>query len=495
MSKKIVAMLMAVAMAFSLLPVTALAANDGEEAGAATSTDVVSGYYTGEGSSSTWTKGNLERKDDLTNTVTTVDKTAEKVAGQDNQYDVTLKVEMKHKKTAVPPGAAATVLVIDTSNSMKGTTQCEKEEHTHNDTCYTWETCTQENHPHHYVWWKGEYVHIPRSSCKWDGNKYVYRHLTCNKEEHQHNNCGPTTRIAAAKVAAKKFLNSYRGGTVSEDGGWTPSATPLQRYVSVVWFNKGVSSSEWLDVSTQTEYQTAIDKINALSATNEGTNLDAGLRMANAQLKNNTVKGMSANVVVLTDGEPTYYLEESEYAIFDTVTIDGIKYKIQNNGKSCTQNTYNQTVSTAQTLKNSASVYTVCFGASKDQLNKIEGKPTVGTFLKTQIATKPVSGSTQRYAYDANDTTDLYKAFAAISSSVVSGLNTGTVEDALPAGVSCTKNGIFDDNGRLTWELKAGDASKSEADEDGFITYTYEKEYTVKIDPTAEGLNVVNGYV
>lgn len=486
MSKKIVAMLMAVAMAFSLLPVTAFA-TDGPSA--PTTKDVVDGHYNDKGNWEFGKPGNAI-PGSLKDTVTTVDKTAEKLA--DNQYKVTLKVQMKQKKTDVPPGAAATVLVIDTSGSMK---YCTKEEHKHTDDCYQWAKCTPQVNPRHY---HSDGSHKKyNTNCKYEDGRYIYpASQTCGKEEHEHNsdNCKAPYRIDAAKEAAKNFLKSYRGGTVSEDGTWTPSATSLNRYVSVVWFNKGVSSSEWLDVSTQPGYRTAINKINALSATNEGTNLDAGLRMANAQLKNNTVKGMSANVVVLTDGEPTYYLEESEYAIFDTVTIDGIKYKIQNNGKSCTQNTYNQTVSTAQTLKNSASVYTVCFGASKDQLNKIEGKPTVGTFLKTQIATKPVSGSTQRYAYDANDTTDLYKAFAAISSSVVSGLNTGKVTDTLPNGVSCT-DGTFGEGRTLTWELKADDATQSPADSNGFITYTYEKTYKVEIDPAAEGLNVVNGYV
>ena len=484
MKKKFLALVLTLAMVLSLVPVTALA-TDGTSG---TTTDgVVSGYYTGEGSSSTWTKGNLEREDDLTNTVTTVNKTAEKVA--DNQYKVTLTVEMKQKKTDVPPGAAATVLVIDTSGSMN---DCTKEEHKHTDACYQWEKCTPQNHPDHYK--NGN--HRRNTKCKKKDGNYIYQGTkTCEKEEHEHNsnNCKAPYRIDAAKEAAENFLKSYRGGTVSEDGTWTPSATSLNRYVSVVWFNKGVSSSEWLDVSTQPGYRTAINKINALSA-NEGTNLDAGLRMANAQLKNNTVKDMPANVVVLTDGKPTYYLKESEYAIFDTVTIDGIKYKIKNNGEDCTQNTYDQTVLTARSLRNSVSgVYTVCFGASSEILSQVNRKPTVGTFLQEEVATQPEAGNTQKYAYEAQDADELNRVFAAISSSVVSGLNTGTVEDALPAGVSCTQDGIFDDNRTLTWELDPGQATKGDPDDNGFITYKYEKQYTVKIDPAAEGLNVVEG--
>ena len=491
MKKKFLALVLTLAMVLSLVPVTALA-TDGTSG---TTTDgVVSGYYTGEGSSSTWTKGNLEREDDLTNTVTTVNKTAEKVA--DNQYKVTLTVEMKQKKTDVPPGAAATVLVIDTSNSMNKQTQCNKDPHVHDSNCYTREACTQENHPRHYWWdyWENEYKHYSvGTSCRLDreNNRYVYQRLTCNKEEHQHNNCGPTTRIAAAKVAAENFLNSYRGGTVSEDGRWTPSATSLNRYVSIVSFNKYVSENDWEDVSTQEGYNAAIASINALSAF-EGTNLDAGLRMANAQLKNNTVKNMPASVVVLTDGKPTYHLEmaKNQHKNSD-VEIEGVKYSVKGNGSKTSNDTYTQTVATATPLKQAASVYTVCFGASNENL-EAKDKPTVSGFLRTKIATQ-AEGKT--YAYDANDTTDLYKAFAAISSSVVSGLNTGTVEDALPAGVSCTQDGIFDDSGRLTWKLDPEQATERGPDEEDFITYTYEKKYTVEIDPAAEGLNVVDGYV
>ena len=466
MSKKIVAMLMAVAMAFSLLPVTALAADT------TPTPDVVDGYYNDEGK---WKSGKLENAipEPLKDTVTTVDKTAGKVADQDNQYEVTLKVQMKHKTTEVLPGAAATVLVIDTSGSMK---YCTKEEHKHTDACYRWEKCTPQNNPTHY---NGQY-HKVGIGCKLRTEGYFHKVLTCTKEGHEHSDqtCGTPRRLAVAKDAARNFLNSYRGGTVS-NGNWAPSTTPLKRYVSIVSFNIGASKSNWVDVSTQDGYNTAIRSIEALSA-NGGTNLDAGLRMANAQLGDSKVTSMPANVVVLTDGKPTFYLGDEEYIYGDRyygrdtqwVEVGEITYRVHGNGSQCNDATYTTTASTATTLKRAASVYTVCFGASNERL-EAEDEPTVSEFLRTNIATQQAEG--KKYAYDANNATELYNAFAAISSSVVSGLNTGTVEDALPAGVSCTKDGIFDDSRRLTWELKADDASKSEADENGFITYTYEK--------------------
>ena len=484
MKKKFLALVLTLAMVLSLVPVTALA-TDGTSG--TTTNDVVYGHYEGNA----WKDDVPGRSDKLQDTVTTVDKTAKKVG--DNQYEVTLTVKMKHKETAVLPSAAATVLVIDTSGSMK---YCTKEEHQHTDDCYQWAECTPQVNPNHYRDWDGGHK-ILDTNCKYKDGRYIYPALqTCGKEEHEHNsdNCKAPYRINVAKEAAENFLKSYRGGTVSEDGTWTPSATSLNRYVSVVWFNKGVSSSEWLDVSTQPGYRTAINKINALSA-NEGTNLDAGLRMANAQLKNNTVKDMPANVVVLTDGKPTYYLTEATF--LPSVKIGSGQYWIMNDGKDCTQNTYDQTVSTAQSLRSSVSgVYTVCFGASSEILSQVKGKPTVGTFLQKEVATQPEAGSTQKYAYEAQDADELNRVFAAISSSVVSGLNTGTVTDVLPNGVSCVTNETFDENGNLTWRLNPEKATKSEPDSNDFITYTYEKKYTVEIDPTAEDLNVVaGGYV
>ena len=470
MKKKFLALVLTLAMVLSLVPATALATDGTSDT---TTKDVVYGHYTNTGE---WKSGELENAipGSLKDTVTTVDKTAKKVDGQDNQYEVTLKVEMKQKKTDVLPGAAATVLVIDTSGSMN---DCTKEEHKHTDACYQWEKCTPQNNPTHY---NGKY-HKVGIGCKLTMEGYFHKVLTCTKEVHKHSDqtCGTPRRLAVAKDAAKDFLNSYRGGTVREDGTWAPSTNPLKRYISVVWFNKGVSSSEWLDVSTQDGYNTAIASINALPAI-EGTNLDAGLRMADAQLNNGTVKNMPANVVVLTDGEPTYYLKEANF--LPSIEIGSVKYWIMNDGRNCTQDTYDQTVSTAQSLRNSVSgdVYTVCFGASSEILSQVEGKPTVGTFLQEEVATQPEAGSTQKYAYEAQDADELNRVFAAISSSVVSGLNTGTVNDTLPNGVSCTDD-TFGEDRTLTWNLKPNEADVTEEGE--YNVYTYTKTYKVNVDP------------
>ncbi len=77
-------------------------------------------------------------------------------------------------------------------------------------------------------------------------------------------------------------------------------------------------------------------------------------------------------------------------------------------------------------------------------------------------------------------------AFDAISSSITSGLSSGTVHDSLPDGVTCI-SGDFEGNRNLT-------GATGEPGEGGVTTYTYTKTYTVKIDPTAVDAEQYDGY-
>ena len=77
-------------------------------------------------------------------------------------------------------------------------------------------------------------------------------------------------------------------------------------------------------------------------------------------------------------------------------------------------------------------------------------------------------------------------AFDAISSSITSGLSSGTVHDSLPDGVTCI-SGDFEGNRNLT-------GATGEPGEGFVTTYTYTKTYTVKIDPTAVDAEQYDGY-
>ena len=454
MMKRIIALLLALILTVGLLPTVALAA-DGDTPAAGTSSDVKNGYY----EDTTWKEGTLNQGK-LPTGVESVSKTA-KPTSNPNEYEVTLEVVLKKTESQENPGSAATVLVLDHSGSMNGCAYCKSTTDT-----------------------RGNYYHT--EGCKYDKpNEWV--RVTSEQ-----------SRMSAATKAVKDFIKTY-SGRFDENGQETTIADlNLGRWVCLVWFNKkgGVTGGgDWVDVSNKSGYQMATDT-SGWSA-HDGTNLDCGLRLADYQLKQNTVAKISKNlknVIVLSDGEPTFYLSKG-VSIKGSIKIGNTKYYVHGSGKDCKKDTYNTTKSTAATLRNSASVYTVCFGASGNEIEDYDKngnqKITVGNYLKQKIATQPKSGSNEKFAYDAADADALNTAFAAISKTIVSGLSTGTVKDTLPTGISST---VFGEGKTvMNWELNSDAFNKTEetkplADGTKETVYTYTKTYTVTIDPDNENL-------
>ena len=262
------------------------------------------------------------------------------------------------------------------------------------------------------------------------------------------------TRLAAAKTAATNFLDSYKGDTAG-----------VGRYVSLVSFAGSASvKCDWQDVSTTAGYNAVVRAIRSLSA-NGGTNLDAGLKNAANQFTKSAVSGISKdsrNVIALTDGAPT-------------------KSASHGNGTNGSWAINNETANTAATLRTAASVYTVCFGAAGQ--DTYPGGSTVDVFLEKNIAT-PATADT-KYAYNAADSSELNAAFKAITTSITTGISSGTVTDPMGPNISVKeKPEAFrtEDGKAYTWELangvKSTDGSKT--------TYTYRLSYTVKLDTSGE---------
>ena len=450
MRKRIIALLLALILTVGLLPTVALAAEGGETPTTGAG-DVKNGYYEG----TTWKEGTLNQGT-LPTGVESVSKTAKPTSNL-NEYEVELKVVLKQTESQEKPGAAATVLVLDHSGSMNGCADCNSGK----------------------KWGVGNYIH--EDGCKHKGE------VTTTQ-----------TRMYAATQAVKSFIKTY-SGRFDENGNETTTADlNLGRWVCLVWFNKkgGVTGGgDWVDVSNKSGYQTATNTSGWKA--HDGTNLDCGLRLADYQLKQNTVAKISKNlknVIVLSDGEPTYHLSTSwEFGdVLHDITIDDTGYYVHGNGRSCDKDTYNTTKSTAATLRNSASVYTVCFGAS----NKvIEGHNiTVGNYLRQNIATQPKTGSQEKFAYDAAHAAALNTAFAAITKTIVSGLNNGTVKDTLPTGI--TSEAFGEDNVK-EWKLNEAPFTKNETTNTvggkQVTTYTYTYTYTVTIDPKTVKTEKVDG--
>lgn len=489
--KRGLALLMCICMIFTLLPFSALADNG---TGGATEPEVVYGNYNGD----KWEKDNNNpNSSEVTegtegdNTVK-LSKTATPVEGQENTYNIELKVVTTQTSEAKDIGAA-TVLVMDVSGSMNYCSDCGGKEK-HIEDCPNYKEMGWENG-------------------------------VTNAQK----------RITAAKDAAMDFLFNYSGATKDANGtigGLKDTANGekgLNRFVSVVAFNEEITSdTTWYDVSTKIGYNNVKSVIENLGV-KDGTNLDLGLKTANGRFTVDTVKNIKTkNVVVLTDGEPTFYYD---------------KTGVNKHGSAGCPVTNTNTANSAVELKNNASVYTVCFGVSGkecwnssewkfvqnsiqqwvsdwpfgghyetieggycykfsewtdydgthiwyDNDTKCEGNhtieaPTVGYFLENSIAT-PAAGET-KYAYTASNRSDLMAVFKAIGDSITQGIKDGIVID--PMGdhftvVTAPSNFVETSDG-YNWEL----SNPETATVNGKTTYTYTLTYTVKLDNTFEGFN------
>lgn len=312
-----------------------------------------------------------------------------------------------------------------------------------------------------------------------DAHKYFYDH-------------DYESRIAAAQTAAKQFIDAFKSDSA-------------KRYVSVVSFSgEAAVKSDWQNVSVKSGYDKIVSAINGLEA-DGGTNLDAGLQTANIQLSQTTVASIKANaknVIALTDGMPTFY-----------VGGDG---KNGNHGNTGCPITNDRTAASATALKNSAALYTVCFGAARDKCwsdwdynkrddtyeygswpNKkycsdsrhAQDGPTVGDFLKNSIATQATNDKT--YAYNAANTNDLLDVFKSITDTITEGISAGTVKDGLPTGVSFVGNAptafVENTDGTYSWELIPANAEQGT--DGGKTTYTYKVSYVVELDTTDPEFN------
>ena len=131
MSKKILAILMAVAMAFSLLPATALATTSGDDQQQST-LEPGAKHYNFDGTETT------SENPDITLT-----KTAAPVKGEDGVYEVTLTATTSQKVTPKP---VEVVFVLDGSGSMGWCTENPPKGHIHRNGGWCLKTIAKKNH-------------------------------------------------------------------------------------------------------------------------------------------------------------------------------------------------------------------------------------------------------------------------------------------------------------------------------------------------------------
>ena len=268
--KRVLSFLMAMVMVVGLLPLNALAAGDAKAEQAQKQIDEAGGvsYYKADGTQTT-KKQNADVAVSKTVTAT----------GTENLFDVTVNVQYKKTTTSVGKSAYV-VLVLDTSGSMGYCSAC--------GAGYIEDGTRTFDRPAHC------------KECGYSKDRGDHGWLF----GHTYVECTETlSRMDAAKAAANAFLDGLaREGTT--------------RYVSLVTFNSDAAAKDfgsgtyWLDVSQGSNLDTVKSAVNGIGAKG-GTNTEGGMQLAYNLLKKNTAAVDARYVVLLSDGEPTYHLDNS----------------------------------------------------------------------------------------------------------------------------------------------------------------------------------------
>ena len=263
MKKRLLAMLMVLSMALSILPMSAMAAPDDGSGGQDETSQVVNPggtiYYDKDGKKNE--TGELGKDGIVVEMKKEVEKTE-----KENEFNVTLQVRTSQniKELSSKNPDAAVVLVLDVSNSMDNCSVC--------------------------------------------GNSWYQKH-----KGHRF-----TSRLAKAKEAAIQFVDEFAKLTAGEG--------TAKRMVNVIMFGDGAYREvDWCDVTKPNVLQSVKTKINSLE-TSGGTNIEAGLMLARNNLDSTTVDGIDyLYTILLTDGEPTMYVDGNRTSV-NRIDGNGLGY-------------------------------------------------------------------------------------------------------------------------------------------------------------------------
>ena len=458
MKKRLVALIMVMALALSLVPVGAT--GDSETNGGNGNSDTQIVY---EGGKVFYDKNgkqvdtsNLGDKDSVVEMAKTVEET-----DKENEFLVTLNVKTNQNLTELSSANpdAAVVLVLDVSGSMDWCVHCGKEKDDH-----------------------------------YGGPDYCY------EGKHDSNSPRYESRLEAAQDAACDFLDDFAALTAGE-------GETAHRWVKVIKFESSARTvnESWIDVSTEQGLTSAKRYINGLEA-DGGTNIEAGLQLArnNLNQRNNTSSAIY-NVdylytVLLTDGKPTYGTAGTTG--WDSSSTSYIGYS-GDSGSTTNYSDVNDVDALARDIQSmtlASQLYSICFGTDSegtevwkdDLLDNTWGapwdyeNPTVEEWLK--------SWSDGAYSGGA-DGSDLLENFQSIMTQIALSTKAFIVKDEMgqymtsaaiqPDGTIYNDASVSDNT--LTWRILFSEedgTSDYRENEDGTITgyLSYTLKYKVTLD-------------
>ena len=435
MKKRLVALIMVMALALSLVPVGATGVSETNGGNGNSDTQIV---Y--EGGTVFYDK-NGNRVDASTlgdnNSVVEMSKTVEET-DTENEFEVTLKVKTNQnvKELSSENPNAAVVLVIDTSGSMKYCSECDA------------------TYEHNNGWDWGTYYDHPFQS-----------------------------RLSAAQSAAKNFLKEFSELKTDDED-------TAHRWVQIISFDTDATrEQDWIDVSAKDGLSTAEEVIDGLVA-NGGTNIEGGLLLANNNLTEAKEQGNKLDgvdyiyTILLTDGSPTNYVRDKSTTKNSLTEISG-----DGNGTETTEDCYKDVPSIAEKIKQTSrlsKLYSICYGDVWNDTLYSTGhgwdkeEVTVGEWLAGFSST----------AYQSDSAQDLFDNFDSILSQIILATQAFRVTDTMGPDMTPVEvtsgEGEFSGN-TLTWNLLASEPDDSsslitdaQGNVSGFLSYTLK--YKVKLD-------------
>ena len=311
------------------------------------------------------------------------------------------------------------------------------------------------------------------------------------------------SRLTAAKDAAKKFVDKYVKDSKPTD----------KRYAALVEFaNDAETIIGWTNLAQgTTNFEKAIKRLKA----GGGTNMEAGLQLA-YNLINSGKTGVlkdckNINIVLLSDGCPTFHVDESTRN--STTKVKGVR----GGGNEAYPEDWKPVETIAGSIRDDKiNLYSVAFQTGSATFWDFKAQPPKngdcwnldhwyngvhGRWSKEQKKVSDWMNSFSDKCFSAKDADKLSVSFENIAKLIKLGAQAWNVTD--PMGQFIEYTGAASDtaadhnrftyaDGILRWDLKSSMPEVSEAGDT--TTYTYTLTYPITLNTAAEGFEAGKAY-
>lgn len=317
--------------------------------------------------------------------------------------------------------------------------------------------------------------------------------------------------LQGAMKAAQDFINSFANVSNAENR----KVAIVKFSGSIDWDDDDVKTTidgartvqEWINASSiKKEDGSLCDALNGLEA-NGGTNIHAGLLLAK-NLLGTIGNDYSKNIVLFTDGNPTFHVTGSEVQSTSTDVIceTGSENTIGGNGGETQHDDHHSVETTVGIIKNAGiTPYAIYLGNNNIKCNTYNewGSCIIdlhryenGNILPKDYKISAWLKDAGFTAYSATSADDLSKIFTSIAEFITISAQAWQVTDPMGAMVDFVefqdtnyenKQASYDEsNKQITWKL-IGDITREESGDEGNKIYTYQLNYRIKLNTLRDG--------